>query len=240
MLATPHGHAFDGRVEVFNFTHYNTDDLIRLLEAPRMARQRLGGLGNEEQVHKGTIDFRYAGCGKAKAKIVGPSWRHNGIRIRKMADMFENPLEALATQTAEIPLDAVQQLLAVASRLYGGYVRYGRRDVDMDTLALGLRVRVDDRSAIRMPKGYMRREYAVRKGSDASLSVAYRLQSAARSGSRGSKRLDTIRACAAGLGMDNPITPEIEYRLRLVREEAAALAQYFRGLTDRFSQEEAE
>ena len=233
MAHNPQGVAFGGLVTLHNFTHYDTDDLVRVLEAPLTARRRAGLLEKgSEPNEKVELHISYSSSlpGGAKAKLIGSSWRHNGIRVLPPLKMYDNPIEALADTSKEMPLVAVQNLLGVAQRLFGGracWSGYQRRDIDLDTLALGVRVAIHDKVAAKMPRGYRRRAFAVLHSHRGARGAYYRLCYAVTALSNARKGVARFHYHARAADIQHMIPDELRQRLDRLHEEAESIRREF-------------
>ena len=245
MAHRPSATAFGGVVTLLNFTHYDTDDLIRLLEAPYTARLRAGFLDKDTTPNRTTelhICYSPVLAGGAKARTAGSFWRHNGIRVLPPHKLIDNPIEALADNTKEMPLIAVKQLLEIANRLFGGratYNRYSPQDIDISTLSLGVRVAINDVPAAHKPKGYRRREYALQHSVRASRSARYRMRSALFGVDRAQRAVTRFQYHAKGAGVGDLVTPELLDRMMRVREEVKKIEEELRDIYNRVEQEKA-
>jgi hypothetical protein len=245
MAHNPSATAFGGLVTLLNFTHYDTDDLIRLLEAPYTARLRAGFLDTDTAPNKTTelhICYSQLLAGGAKARVSGPFWRHNGIRVLPPHKIIDNPIEALVDNSKEMPLIAVRQLLDIANRLFGGrasYNRYAPQDIDIGTLSLGVRVAINDAPAAKKPNGYRRRAYALQHSVRASRSARYRMRYAVRG--MASAELSVIRFLYHGkaAGVAHLVKPDLLDRMRRVREEVKKIEEELRDIYDHVEQETA-
>ena len=233
MALSPQGVALDGLITLHNFTHYDTDDLVRALEAPLMARRRSAVLDpHTVPTVKTEIHICYGmatPAGGSKVKLIGHTWRHNGIRIAQPHKLHDNPVDALSDTSKELPLNVVRELLHIMSNLYGGRASYDRyrgtrNDIDIDTLALGIRIGIHPTTAGKKPRGYRRTAYA-RANCERSARRAYYLSA------RGAKALGTAGRALARLhyhaphaGLSDNIPPDIQDRILRLRREAEELS----------------
>ena len=231
MAHNPSAIAFDGNVTLFNFTHYDTDDLVRLLEAPLTARRRSQVLDpNTEPKEKMEIHICYShSLAGAKAKLIGYNWRHDGIRVVQPHKLHSNPVEALADTSRELPLDAVVDLLEIANRLFGGRVSWDNRrtrgDIDLRTLALGIRVAIRDTVAARKPRGYHRRAYSMSHSMRGARRALNRVRYAAKSADVCRQSLLTLQRHAASAGMSHLVQKDLLDRIYRFHTEARSIEE---------------
>ena len=231
MAHNPSATAFDGLVTLFNFTHYDTDDLVRLLEAPLMARRRSQVLDpNSKPNEKMEIHICYSySLSGAKAKLIGRNYRHDGIRVLQPHNLHSNPVEALADTSRELPLDAVVELLEVANRLFGGRVSWDNRrtrgDIDLRTLALGIRVAIRDAVAARKPRGYHRRAYSMNHSMRGARRALNRVRYAAKSADVCRQSLLTLQRHAASAGMSHLVQKDLLDRIYRFQTEARSIEE---------------
>ena len=161
----PHALLLDGTVKFYNFTHYDTADLVRVLEAPARARLAAGVADGTWQCRRTDIHLRYMERPASTKFRVAGVYLHDGLRIAKPQHLTKNPIQALCDTPSELPVDVVQQIMRYAADELAPYPRWDdrartRRDVDFLAAAPMLGVRINPVVNAKLPKGYMSPQYA--------------------------------------------------------------------------------
>jgi len=238
----PSAMMFNNRVKFFNFTHYNTQDLVRAMEAPLRARLAAGCIDTREVDYPvSTIHLAYGATRDAKVKLIGSTYRNNGIRIRRPNQLHDNPMESLSDTSREVPMPVVQELLQVAARLFAPspawdpVQRRRKNDVDMRSIAAVTTIRIEDTVRTKLPKGYMSPEHAhhtawrraslMRRKAGIILRSAQLMESTARNSAK------YIKAIPGG----PQIPADLAARVRVIEKEASELYQIFAGMAAHIS-----
>jgi len=233
----PSAMMFNNRVKFFNFTHYNTQDLVRAMEAPLRARLAAGCIDTREVDYPvSSIHLAYGGTREAKVKLIGSTYRNNGIRIRRPNQLHDNPVESLADTSREVPLPVVMELLQIAARVFApspewdAVARRRKTDVDMRAIAAVTTVRIEDTVRTKLPKGYMSPEHAhntawrracqMRRKAGVILRSAQLMESTAKNSAK------YIKALPGG----PEIPADLAARVRVIEQEASELYQIFSGV----------
>jgi hypothetical protein len=235
----PSAMMFNNRVKFFNFTHYNTDDLVRVMEAPLRARLAAGCIDTSEVDYPvSSIHLSYGGTRGAKVKLIGGTYRNNGIRIRRPNHLHDNPMESLSDTSREVPMPVVQELLQVAARLFAPspawdpVQRRRKNDVDMRAIAAVTTVRIEDAPKMKLPKGYMSREHAhdmaFRRSAQMRRKAGLILRSARHMESTAANTVKYLKALPDGPAIPSDLTA----RVRVIEQEASELYQIFTAMVN--------
>ena len=160
----PHALLLNGQVPFYNFTHYDTEDLVRVLEAPyhlwSSAKDAHIWRPKMSDLH---ISYSHRRAGSrfftAKARVF------NGVRIAQPQHLHSSHIEALVAPR-ELPTEVVELMLRFANRYLAPHPMYYSTgevpEINYHVDASTIKVRIHDKINATKPKGYMSPYYVGR------------------------------------------------------------------------------
>jgi len=224
----PHALLLDGRVKFYNFTHYDTEDLVRVLEAPYRARLA-GNIG--EPGWKPSVDdvhIRYYDKRARRKFARAGRYIYDGLRIAKPQHLHDNPIESLCVDLKELPLPIVEDMLRFAGERLAPYPRWDpqartRQDVNYLAAAPMLRVRIHSKVQNPLPKGYLSPTFAEHAAHMKARRVMRRTGDAALRLTKAKRALKLASKFMGAMGCNVDAIPALNFRLERLQREADEL-----------------
>lgn len=215
MNIEPHAWILGGKVKFYNFTHYDTGDMVRVIDSLLASKDFV--ISNEDATD---LHIRY-GSRPRQHDIVrrsGSRWIYDGLRISRPSALIESPLESLTWDGKLAPFTVTAALFDRVSHLVTSRTGWKRPELPSDLE--GFQIRIHPKANAKMPKGYISPFYAENTARRFARAADYRVVKASRHVRKSEAHLRRLEKIANGMDID---FPEIAYLRESMRKTEAEL-----------------